>query len=250
MRGLTTCRLAGTPGGECLLLAVLAGSLVGLSTVASAGEEPAAAPTSETTPAASTLAAASNDAQSRALFERLDANQDGHVAADEIAADKERLFNRLVAKADADHDGRLSRDEFVAGLASTRPVPKADDSGAEGRAPQVFDGDAFFHRMDANGDGRVTTDEIPAERRENFSKLLERADANSDSALSRDEFEKVRQYFGDRKPAAGQPAAGPDPARLWQRLMAGDKNGDGKLSADELPERLQLRFRSFGWKPK
>src|SRR5580704_1492666 len=89
MRKTIAHRTAFRTGGQRCVLAMLAGALVLLSTVAIAAEDPAA-PASA--PSASVPAATTNDADSRAVFERLDANQDGQLAADEISADKARLF--------------------------------------------------------------------------------------------------------------------------------------------------------------
>ena len=90
--------------------------------------------------------------------------------------------------------------------------------------------------MDRNGDGKVTADEIPEERREGFGRMLEFADANSDGALSQEEFAKVRERFAG--PSSDRPAAA---ANRTEQGKAGeaifralDKNGDGKLSADEI----------------
>src|SRR5262249_41655455 len=83
-----------------------------------------------------------------------------------------------------------------------------------------------------------------------------RADANGDGAMTREEFEKVRQKFGPGQPPRAQDAsaaqtegapaaaqsAGPDPGRIWQRLLMADKDGDGRLTAEEAPERMKRNF--------
>ncbi len=251
-------------------------------------------------------AAHAADADSLALFDRLDANHDGQLTTDEVPAEKERLLKRLLRTADADHDGKLSQQEFVAGL-SAPPVERSKDSSpTENRGLPGMNSEVAFRRLDANGDGRVTSDEIPAERRENVSKLIERADTDADGAMSREEFDKIRPLAGRRRPAATETSAaaneasaaaavfaaldadgdgslsaeeiakapqslaaldkdgngtiafaeiqqpqpplamvakpGPDPARIWQRLLMADKDGDGRLSAEEAPERLQRNF--------
>ncbi|HVU86745.1 MAG TPA: EF-hand domain-containing protein [Pirellulales bacterium] len=258
--------------------------------------------------AASVSPSRASDAESQALFGRLDANQDGQLTTDEVPAEKERLLKRLLRKADADRDGKLSRQEFIAGLSEPPADRLAQASTQENRPLPGMNRDGFFRRLDANGDGRVTSDELPAERRERLSMLLKRADADGDGAMTLKEFEALpRPADGgktsideaateprpDLAPAAtvvfaaldinkdgslsaeeiakapqslaaldkdgsgtittvelqearpllatSQPA-GPDPARIWQRLLMADKDGDGRLSADESPERLQRNF--------
>ena len=66
------------------------------------------------------------DAEFQALFDRLDSNRDGQLASDEIPAEKDRLFKRLLRTADADHDGKLSKPEFVAGLTAPA-IDRAND---------------------------------------------------------------------------------------------------------------------------
>jgi Ca2+-binding EF-hand superfamily protein len=310
--------------GIALLAAVLAAPAWASADAPPAGEKP-------------------SEQKSATLFQRLDANSDGFITLDEIPQEKQRLLQRLVRSADADKDGKLNADEFSAGLKGSQlaklAIQPVDGSrGPEGRT-DGFEVGALFNRWDANGDGKITAAEVPDERREGFSRLLERADSDSDGALSRGEFDKVRDLVGARLAklsaatdtvegsaaaavakgnalamaakgkalgAAGkalgagsndqgaavvfqtldkdgdgklsaeeiskaadslaaldkdgdgsitlaelqraQPqlpvaaAAGPNAGKLWQRLLAGDKNRDGKLSEDELPERFRRGF--------
>ncbi len=54
------------------------------------------------------------------LFDKLDANHDGFISADEVPASHKRLFDRLTHRSDKTGDGKLSRDEFIAGMAEDR----------------------------------------------------------------------------------------------------------------------------------
>ncbi len=167
-----------------------------------------------------------------ALFGQLDANQDGQLSADEIPADRKGLFERLLRNADENGDGKLSAEEFAAGLKSRERPKPAGGSGGEG--PPVPE--RMFKRLDANHDGKVTLDEVPEPRREMFKRLLARGDKNGDQALDEQEF--VQAFAGFAAPA-GQPVAAErpdgrrDPRRIFQRF---DKNGDGKVTLDEVPE--------------
>lgn len=79
------------------------------------------------------------------LFGRLDANQDDALTGDELAvlssgpaaAMGGGRLRRMIGQSDASNDGRISREELVAGT------------------------ERMFKRMDANGDGVLSDDELP-----------------------------------------------------------------------------------------
>ncbi len=73
---------------------------------------------------------------------------------------------------------------------------------------------------DANGDGRISRDEVP----ERMERIFGRLDANRDGFIDEDELEGM---------ASGM--------RI-QRFLERDEDGDGRLSRDELPERMRQRF--------
>jgi Ca2+-binding EF-hand superfamily protein len=98
----------------------------------------------------------------------------------------------------------------------------------------------LFGRLDANGDGVVTADEIPQERRGFFERLLRTADRNGDGKLTREEFTAAQpdrpRREGDQ-PSAERPDQAAFPRgnieEFFRRL---DRNGDGKIGPDEVPE--------------
>ncbi len=189
--------------------------------------------------------AAADDALSPApaeLFAQLDANGDGQLTADEIPADKQPLFERLVRIADDDGDGRLAPGEFAAGLSGTdakqaeskkqenaKKTGKPDKPKRPATAERPAPG-RIFERLDANGDGKVVLDEVPEARREGFRQLLTRADKDGDGGLSLQEFARgmMAQQASPKRPQTER-----DPAQLFRRM---DRNGDGKVTADEIPE--------------
>ena len=73
-------------------------------------------------------------------FARLDKNGDGFITADEMSDMPNRGPGGGVMAADADHDGKVSHAEFTT-LAAAR-----------------------FAKLDANGDGQITPDEMSAPR--------------------------------------------------------------------------------------
>src|SRR4029450_13562960 len=99
-------------------------------------------------------------------------------------ADKKRLFEHLLTSADKDKDGKLSREEFAAGLKNHRPDRPLEQKQPEGSAPggNPYNPDEMFKRLDKNGDGKITLDEVPEEAKERIGQLLKRADKNGDGA--------------------------------------------------------------------
>ncbi|MEZ5832151.1 MAG: EF-hand domain-containing protein [Dongiaceae bacterium] len=94
-------------------------------------------------------------------------------------------------------------------------------------------GHGMFERADANGDGFVTKDEFAASRATFFTKL----DANGDGFIDQAELDKAREAWHQRmnKPAqsdnnAQADAQGKKHHGFMQRM---DKDGDGKISAAE-----------------
>jgi Ca2+-binding EF-hand superfamily protein len=79
-------------------------------------------------------------AMSEQRFARMDKNSDGAITADEVGDMAGRGPGGGVMAADTDHDGKVSHAEFTA-MATAR-----------------------FARMDANSDGDITADEMPAPR--------------------------------------------------------------------------------------
>lgn len=101
--------------------------------------------------------------------------------------------------------------------------------------------------LDTNHDGIISGKEM-----DNAPAALRTLDKNNDGQLTPDEY---RPNFGGRGRGEGggrgegrgeggpeREATGPSARELQDTLMAFDKNKDGKLSKDELPERMQGMF--------
>ena len=217
-----------------------------------------------------------------ALFDRLDANHDGQLTADEIPAEKKGLFERLLRLAGKPADGKLTRDEFVAQLnaaSDDHPTPAGGAGKSGGPTPpsgkaaaekppagpigplQALDPEKIFDRLDTKHTGKITAADIP-EGRPLLKRLVAEAGKTDGGSISKEEFVKLfkellaKRAAGDAPP--GKPAADAKPAanpagnglgnglgngdRLIKRLLALSKRSDGKLTKDELPERLRDRF--------
>ncbi len=218
----------------------------------------------------SPLVATADDAadgpQPAELFETLDKNSDGQIDADEVGEERAKFFARLVRVGDEDKDGKLSKDEFVN---ATKPEPEptatAGDGGkGKGKNKNKRGGQdpkKLFGRLDKNGDGTVTKDEIPEKQKKRFDRIFTRLDKDE---LTLEDFEKFsgkgkagkKKAKGEGKkpdadgkktakkgpgpgPGAGRPEGRPDPDRMFKRF---DGDEDGKLTVDEVPEGFKERF--------
>jgi Ca2+-binding EF-hand superfamily protein len=81
------------------------------------------------------------DTESTALFKKLDKNSDGKIAADEVPAHHWGPKGGMLGRMDTDKDGRITKAEFTVGE------------------------DKLFQKLDANGDGVITQDEMQAAHR-------------------------------------------------------------------------------------
>jgi Ca2+-binding EF-hand superfamily protein len=108
--------------------------------------------------------------------------------------------------------------------------------GREGGMPPQMN--PIFAALDTNGDGVIDEQEMA-----NAPAALKKLDRNGDGKLTEDE---VRPQFGRGGPGGpGGPGGrgGPGPGavnvdEIVARMLQFDKNADGKLSKDELPERM------------
>lgn len=117
--------------------------------------------------------------------------------------------------------------------------------GRQGGRPGFFGGreggregfrmpNPLLEALDADRNGELSKEEI-----ENAVVALKTLDKNSDGKLDgaeiRPNFEGMGRGFGEGGPGGG----GGNPQEMVDRMMAMDANKDGKLSKDEIPERLQ-----------
>ena len=114
----------------------------------------------------------------------LDRDGNGRLSREETPERTRPTFDRLNAHADgyidADEIGRLAR-----AFRNARPQNLPDGAQSSQMAVRIF------RERDANADGRITVDELPDERREEFKRMLARFDDDTSGGLTLEPFSKA-----------------------------------------------------------
>ena len=158
-----------------------------------------------------------------------DKNGDGKLSKEELPERMQGMF----ARGDVNKDGFLSKDEIEKLAGSSGGNNRGGEGEREERrgpgGPQGMRPDPVFSALDTDNDGVISAAEIKAS-----ASSLSKLDKNGDGQLTQDE---LRPNMGPRGMRGGNPAA------MVDRLFAeNDKNGDGKLSKAEAPQRVQEMF--------
>ena len=129
--------------------------------------------------------------QAEEVFNRLDANGDKQLTAEEAPGPSATRFEEMIRRGDENGDERLSRQEFLsisrrlAEFESARP----NRSAVERVRRQLL------RRFDADGDGELTVREAPPRLAENF----DRFDQDADGRLNRSELTQVAETMARRQ---------------------------------------------------
>ncbi len=157
------------------------------------------------------------------LFESLDANADGLVEASEVDDQQQVWFTRALRVADTNSDGRLTPDELNSALSD--PDPRHVESrGGRGQGRRIDP-----QRLDRNGDGMITLEEVPGPGKERFERLLQRTGKDSISV------DELRRLAG-RADRPGNPGRRPgdDEMKMEKNQKAGPA-ADGKGKRRQRP---------------
>lgn len=100
----------------------------------------------------------------------------------------------------------------------------------------------IFQQLDKNSDGTITAEEVPEDKERFFDHLIRSADKNKDGKLSQDEFRSRMKKEEQKFPAGEAPNRNRDPRAFQMMLKRLDKNGDKKITKEELPEPLRDRL--------
>tara|TARA_R110002095_G_scaffold85238_4_gene74132 strand:+ start:2187 stop:3269 length:1083 start_codon:yes stop_codon:yes gene_type:complete len=100
----------------------------------------------------------------------------------------------------------------------------------------------IFQQLDKNSDGTVTADEVPADKERFFDHLIRLGDQNKDGKLTKNEFESGLKKEDQKFPVGEAPGRNRGPRNFQNFMSRLDRNGDKKISKDELPEPLRERL--------
>ncbi len=169
------------------------------------------------------------------IFQQLDKNGDGVLKADEVPEQQARFFERLVRIGDKDQNGELTKDEYRAAM--NRPEQQTDVQEALGQSlgqkPQRRgrpNPEQIFAHFDKNNDGKITLEEVPEDSK--FRQVFER--------LGKEEI--TQQDLGKLSQMRGGPGRGPGKPGGVDRIRELDKNHDGQITLDEVPEKMRPRL--------
>jgi Ca2+-binding EF-hand superfamily protein len=97
----------------------------------------------------------------------------------------------------------------------------------------------LFDRLDTNHNDSIAADEVSAESRQLFDRLVRRGDKNQDQALSREEFLASLAPTRPAKPLeAKEPSTLPQANAVRYLLLTMDKNHNARIEKDEVPREL------------
>ena len=176
------------------------------------------------------------------LLAALDTDRNGELSSEEVTAAAESL-----KKLDRDGDGKVTQRELF---------PPRPEGGPDGGRPDPERMLGFMKQQDRDGDGKLSKEEVGERMRANFDRIDTNGDGRLDDTELKQMIARMTPPDGGRRPegrpnADGKPAADGERRREGRpfneeeakaRFKAADKNEDGQLSKEELPESLREHF--------
>jgi Ca2+-binding EF-hand superfamily protein len=114
--------------------------------------------------------------------------------------------------------------------------PRGGQPGGPGGRQFTPPTNPLFDSLDADKDGEISAEELSS-----AVAALKKLDKDGDGKLSREETRPVGGFGGGGFGRGGGPG-GFNTAALVERIMGNDKNKDGKVTKDEMPENQQAFF--------
>ncbi len=174
----------------------------------------------------------------RRRFKEMDKDGDGKLTREEWAGDPAG-FDRY----DRNKDGVLDAQDLPPPGGAGGPGMPPGGKGQPGGRPDLEQIKARWKSMDKDGDGKVAKDEYAGEL------PFDRLDADKDGFLTEADLkafkgpgrgpspEELERRFGELdKDGSGKVEAAECPEAQREKLLRGDKDGDGSLSKDEFLE--------------
>jgi Ca2+-binding EF-hand superfamily protein len=132
------------------------------------------------------------------VFDAADANSDGSVTQDELAAVLGDKAADVFSQVDTDGDGKISRTEDEAFRAKMEEQMGKGDSGMQAMSGMPPPPDKVFDTADADGDKSVTQDELTAILGDEGADIFSQVDTDGDGKISRTEDEAFRAKMDDQ----------------------------------------------------
>lgn len=173
--------------------------------------------------------------RAKEMIAKLDTDGDGFVSKDEFGRE-----DWIFAHLDSNQDGLLSARELSEGK-SIPPAPGDPSRPPEPGARRGFG----LKQADSDGDGKVSLDEFVEWHKRSFARL----DGNGDGFLTPEELRAAARLRGGPQPPTGPGPGADEPRRVAERALKRiDADADGRISRDEwkgAPEGFDRADRNF-----